>query len=173
MRAMALADLQAIADRLKSLHERLEQETGRRWLQTDISGGAKIRHRTFQTWIGAKNENTGGKGYEKLAAWYRHKLQDDTITYNWLVWGQQEPPEEEKITPIAVAPGPDPDHDQLDRIEEKLDELLRRLSPPSEGGDDAGERGGPADPPDDPSLPPSSLDDLEPPSEEEGRRQTG
>lgn len=131
MREMALSDLQAVADRLKELHKRLEQTTGHKWTEPDIARGANVAHRTYQTWIGAKNENRSGEGYQKLATFYRRKLKDPTITKNWIVWGQEEPPKEEQSngqTPdLSVVSNGNGPASPSDQILDKLDAIQTEL----------------------------------------------
>lgn len=119
MRDMALADLQAVAERLRALHDRLNQQTGKTWGQQEVAQEAGVAYRSFQTWEGGHNENTNGKGYEKLAAFYRRKLGDRSITRNWIVFGDHEDTSE-------PAPSTD-DLSQLDRIEALLVGIFTRL----------------------------------------------
>jgi transcriptional regulator with XRE-family HTH domain len=97
MRDMALSDLNALSDRLKALHKRLEQVDGRKWTQYQLADKMDIPPRTFQSWENGEVENRGGEGYEKIARFYRRKLGDKTITRQWIVFGDQ-----------AQAPAPDP-----------------------------------------------------------------
>lgn len=121
MRAMALSDLQQVADRLKRLHERLERKEARKITQQDLAREIGIPYRTYQAWAGAKNENRSGDGYDRIVRFYRRKLSDKTITRNWLVFGEDAAVQSETMAAEETKPGR---VGQLDHIEWMLSQLL-------------------------------------------------
>lgn len=73
------------------------------------------------------------------------------------------------VIPLRVLNGA-PTAEQLDRIEEKLDEILKRLSPPGEGETGAPQRSDDLPPP--PSFDPSSPATAEPEKQPARRRRS-
>ena len=127
MRAMALADLEAVAARLKDLHRRLNRKTAHEWTLLEIAQAAGVAPRTFQTWVGAKNENRDGEGYEKLAQFYRRNLEDATITKSWIVFGDEDPEEAAKAPDVMARLGNN-GRAELDAIQENQRLILQVLT---------------------------------------------
>lgn len=117
MRAMALSDLEQVSKRLKGLHVEWEREDGRRWTHYELAAAMKIAPRTFQSWENGEVENTNGKGYDKIAAWYSRRL-GRKITRNWIVFGCDKP------QPVAK---PSQNGTSAKRAEPTLGEILDRL----------------------------------------------
>lgn len=132
MRAMALSDLDEVASRLKELHARLNRKDGRKWNQIDLALAMGIKPRTYQTWIGAKNENQSGEGYEQVARFYRRRLGDKTITKRWILFGDETTDvESETVSESSNNDGPiNTDSDLLREVSEqvvRLAEIVERL----------------------------------------------
>lgn len=144
-----LDDLTGVRTRLHGLRKELARSRGVRniaqWrVAQEIDN---IPPRTFQSWENGEVE-TDGDNYAKIAAWYSKQLGRE-ITKNYILYGSDEEPAPVEVPPPTMAREPS----QLDRIEEKLDDVLRRLSPP-DGVDLL------PDPPP-PENPPNETDDDE------------
>lgn len=82
--AMGLAELEKVSERLKALRKR----TGLN--QYEVAEGINKPHRTFQSWEGGKVE-TSKENYGLLADFYSERL-GETVTTNWILFGQNEEP---------------------------------------------------------------------------------
>lgn len=152
---MGLLDLEAVKKRLKALHTELDHNNGKT-TQQDIAAALNVPYRTFQSWENGEVE-TERDNYAKIARFYSRRL-GRKITANWILFGQDEAPAMPGAEP---APG-DPHAEQLDRIERKLDELLRRANPSRDDRDLE-------DLPDGPDSPPAPQDEDEAPTDAAGR----
>jgi transcriptional regulator with XRE-family HTH domain len=121
---MALTDLSQVKARLKDLHRQLDRREGRKVTQYEIADSIDVPHRTFQSWENAEVE-TEGRNYDKLARFYTERLGRE-VTRNYILFGQDEAPEpsEEESTPDVLGAFNGSDHEQLDRVEWKLNRVL-------------------------------------------------
>lgn len=124
MRDMALSDLSEVARRLAELQAELSQKTARNWTQQDIAAGAGIAYRTYQTWVGGKNENQSGEGYDKLARFYSRKL-GRKVTRRWILMGDPAPRPEEDPPETLISQAK---AELRAEIAGELDALATRLS---------------------------------------------
>lgn len=120
--AMAVADLTQVRKRLKGLRRELQQKDGKKVQQYAVANLLDVAPRTFQSWENGEVE-TEGRNYDLVAGFYSEKL-GRKISRNWILFGQEEPPQE--ANPPAALSAVE-DGDQLNRIERKLDRVLKRI----------------------------------------------
>ena len=116
---MAITDLAKVSARLKLLHRRYERELGR-LTQEDLARRLNVPTRTLQSWLNGQVE-TRRSNYEKLARFYSRKLRDDSITTNWVLFGQ-DPAPVNNTDPAADQPG-----DMLANLQAKLEHVETSL----------------------------------------------
>lgn len=119
MRAMALADKQAVARRLRELKLEYERLEGHEIADYDLAPAIGVKYRTYQSWVNAEVENRDGKGYDRIVRFYSRKL-GRKITRHWLLFGSGEASK-------GKAPISEPEPGEADRLRRELRDEMGKM----------------------------------------------